>query len=448
MKKISKTRIISLLVVGYFSILACLYAQTSEQIKRNLSCEIQKNEAMLENLGKMDPGLLPKTPPDSFKTFQIGWFNIQGKYMSEIEGIRKFVSDVKSVLLEMNQRGGHFDFSDLLIALYISSPNRRQTAANGYLVIDSFYHSHLGKELVKDLISDGSDLLKHLEARRLFSETHLMVSQIFYLDQTFKKQPGKTPPALVQTGIDALSKVPGVYGQAIKYTLNLMGVEDLTASIFTDYAKQRLLSDPKLRSNIVTLYDRLLSLQQDFKNNNGKNFNHYTLWSLAVEITGNYSEAVELIGVFTTQHRTLGKTILPRVESKEQQLPLIAPLIRSASNFFLVQEVNEFSKTATQYIFSYPIGFSSDDPRYYHFWAEAFIAWKLLEQGYKPEVVTFCTHNLGRAYETYTLPANIRFAIKTDSELSLAVEGWHKDIESHKKGCDFALEIWKQCHKN
>ncbi|MBF0410694.1 MAG: hypothetical protein HQM10_25340 [Candidatus Riflebacteria bacterium] len=452
MKVINFQKRIFIAVLSLFAFFLCsspVSAQTQDQVKRDLKIESEKDQICLLKIGRMPENCLSEKLPKSFEVFQTGWFNVQGQYMSEVDGIRKFVAEAKTVLAEINKtNSANYDFTDLLIALFKVSPNKRLAAANGYLVIDSFYHSHVGKELIKELIYDGSNLNKHLEARRLFSNIHAMIAQSSFLEKPFTKLAAGTPPKIVQLAIKTLSKIPGEHGRAINDTLSLMGVESLTSSIFAEYAKKRLLSDPKLRARIIALHDRLLSIQQSIQYKGAKNFQNRTIWSEAMIVCKNPADAIELIGVFTTQHRTLPKTILPRVESRDEQLPIIAPLIRSTANFFLVQEINELTKNSNEYLFSYPIGNACDDPRYYHFWAEAFIAWKLLEKGYKPEIVSFCTHNLGKAYETYTLPANTRFAIKSDAELKNVLEGWHKDIESHKKGSDFALQIWKMYQKN
>jgi len=292
-----------------------------------------------------------------------------------------------------------------------------------------------------DEIDDRSDLLRLLEARRHFSDLNMALAQRAYLDRPHQPAAGNPPPGFVKAMIKALSILPGDRGRAVRDTLELLGLEDLTASIFTRHATERM-GDPEVRGRILRLHRALTDRLRAARAAGSGPDEGPGLWVIALDVAGSPEDAVELLGVFTTQHRTLAKTVLPRLPTREAQLPLLAPLARCASNFFLVQELNETTRAASGvFTFSYPDGHATDNRRFYHFWSEAFIGHSLRRKGYDPEVVGFVTGNLGRAYETYTLPLNIRFALKSDAKVLPLFGGWREDVRAHRRGAAFGMSL-------
>ncbi|MBI4865397.1 MAG: hypothetical protein HY816_00455 [Candidatus Wallbacteria bacterium] len=416
----------------------CLAAQAAsmaaapalEQVDRQLSAAVLELEAKLVSMGRLDPARVTGAP-EIFKTMQSGWFNVPGEYMSEVKGVRRFVDEVKKARTAMGEDSARATLTDFTIALWQSSPDRQLAAGNAVILLDTLYNV--------DTIEDPDDMARHLEVRRIFSDLQMAMGQRAYLAKPHQPRQAQPAPALVRTAISVLSKLPGEKGRAIKTTVGLLGVEDLTASIFSNHAQARL-KDPAVRERILRLHDALLErLRGARAGRPGPG-----LWELALEVSGGASEAVELLGVFTTQHRTLAKTLLPRAESFEAKLPVLLPLTRCASNFFLVQELDELTRApGGLYSFPYPEGFATDNRRFYHFWSEAFIAHELARQGVSEGTVRFVTSNLGKAYESYTLPLNLRFAMKTGAKVGPVFGGWSEDVSAHKKGAEFGLSLSK-----
>ncbi|MFZ2960292.1 MAG: hypothetical protein WA705_25700 [Candidatus Ozemobacteraceae bacterium] len=448
-----------LFLSGFLFLGTTLFAATSDvdRIEQDLNREVARLERELTALGHLSADAVPASLPARFAMVQSGVLNVEGQYMSEVGNINDFSQEAFRFLqgLPADRRGPHPDLTDLLVALWKTSPDRQRTAGNGYMIIDYFIHSHCSSVLIKKLTADGSDLARHMFARRLFSDMHMMLSQITWLRKPHTPKVAKEPPAMVKTLIRPLLNLPGELGRAVKDTLNLLGIEDLTAAVFTEYAMRRL-QDPKVGKRLLALYDGMQEIWHPlWKQHSGVSAPHTArtapppaldLWNLALSVCGgDISSAVELLGVFTTQHRTLVKSILPRCPTREAQFPLIGPLIRTSSNFFMVQEINILTRAEDgTFRFAYPQGWTSDDPRYYHFWSEVFVTWTLLQKGYRPEIVRLVIDNLGRAYELYTLPNNLRFADKSDAPVGSVVQGLRQDVKTHKMGCEFAVSLWQK----
>jgi hypothetical protein len=408
---------------------------TTEKVAKDLSQETNHIFKELEKSCRISPSNLPAKLPAEFKMIQQGKMNIPGKYMSETEPIKKALDACKN-FIEANPGS---DLSDVLIANFLASKLKYKASKNCYLILDSI----IINETLDRWTSDKKGILRLLKTRRDFSDYNHTSTQQYYLKAPFKKKAAQLPPKMVQGLQKIISKFPGQLGKAIRDTLNLLGIEDLTASIFANHSLERLTTDPKLRARIILLH----SILKDQLNSPNKKTKR-NLWAIAKSISANAGEAMELLGVFCTQHRTLIKTIMPRTESREAQLPLVEPLIRCASNFFLIVENNEVSKNAKQgYRFAYPKGYNSHNWKFYHFWSEAYVAWSLLQKGYSQRVVKTVCHNLARGYESYTLPKNIKYAIKSKSSIIPMIADLRDDIKAHIKGTNFAIKIWNETHQ-
>ncbi|MBI4871027.1 MAG: hypothetical protein HY814_05620 [Candidatus Riflebacteria bacterium] len=407
-----------------------------EVVDRQLGAEATRLDGALTALGRLAPEDLAAMKgglPEIFKTFQTGYFAEHGKYMSEDKNVRLMLKTIEGLRKELGSKGEGLTVTDFSIALHRSSPDARRSSANGALVLDTIYNN--------DILSDPPDLLRMLETRRLFSDLNMALSQRAYLDKPQEPRTQGKPPVMARVLATLVSKFPGERGKAIRDTLDLMGIQDLTASIFVRHATERL-KDPAMGDRLDRFHTALLQRLKTARANPGEAAGGPDLWQLAQEVAGDPIGAVELIGVFTTQHRTLAKTILPLLPSREAQIPYLVPLIRCTANFFLVQELSEAVRgSGKTYTFPYPEGDASDDRRFYHFWSEAFIATQLRQKGHGAEVVKFVSANLGRAYETYTLPLNLKFAIKTHADAFGVLGGWAQDVQAHKRGSAFGSSV-------
>ncbi|MBI3890496.1 MAG: hypothetical protein HY303_03095 [Candidatus Wallbacteria bacterium] len=407
-----------------------------QAVDSKLAAESQRIESALAALGKLEPEQLSTLKgglPEIFKSFQTGYFTVAGQYMSEDKNVRLMLKTVADLRKSLGGAWTGLTVTDFALALHRASSDHRRSSANGALVLDTIYND--------DILADPSDLLRMLETRRLFSNLNMALAQRAYLDKTqVPAEQGKAPP--VARAIAALvTHFPGERGRAIRDTLELLGIQDLTASIFVKHAMERL-KDPAMGDRIERFHTALLERQKAVRANPAEAGEGPGLWQIAQEVSGDPLLAAELIGVFTTQHRTLAKTILPLLPSREAQIPYLVPLTRCTANFFLVQELSEAVRGSGKvYSFPYPQGSASDDRRFYHFWSEAFIAIQLRKKGYSPEVVSFVSSNLGRAYETYTLPLNIRFALKTGGDAWSEFGGWSQDVDAHKRGSAFGAGL-------
>ncbi len=116
--------------------------------------------------------------------------------------------------------------------------------------------------------------------------------------------------------------------------------------------------------------------------------------------------------------------------------------MQCSSIFFLIQEICELTKSPDgSFAFPYPTGFVCGNRKFYHFWSEAFVATSLARRGYEGRQIRFATHNLGRAYEGYTLPQNILFSLKLKTPILPAFRGFRQDVAAHVKGSQFGRKL-------
>lgn len=400
----------------------------------HLRAHAESLETRIQGLVRLDTARLRTLDPQpaTFVTFQTGWFGERHEYMSEVLAIRKFGAEILEAGKQLEVDAGTADF---VAALHVTAPAAEhwRTAANASLVLDTLYNV--------ELIPASEDISRHLELRRLFSELNFAYTQAFDLARPPVVQEEPPPAKFVSFMAGLAGKFPGERGRAIRRTLDLLGITRPTASIFAEHSAARM-RDPAVRERIVELNRIMVDVLHGLQARRDGVID-LTLWDAALQVcSGDEGGALELLGVFTTQHRTLLQTVLPTIETAEERAAMVHPLILCASNFFLVQEINELTRTERGNLpFAYTPDRQSGNRRFYHFWSEAFVAHTLTSEGFQPGSVRFVTKNLGRAYETYTLPLNFRFALKIKSKLLPILKGWSEDVSAHIRGADFGIAV-------
>lgn len=315
-----------------------------------------------------------------------------------------------------------------LDTLYRNSSNRYVAAKNGFLVLDTIFNMGLAGR--------REEAIRILEARRGFLRLQRDSASEPGFQHPQPEPDWTTPRRHMRLLLGLSGCLPGAKGRVIRDALRLLRIRRLTASIFADYARQRLLSS-EVRARIEALkhalQDRLRQAQQGCRA-------PANLWQLCRQVSSQAPEALELLGVFGSQHRTLRKTILSLSADPGEPARLIDALHDSAEIFFLIQEIGELERSNSPcYDFAYPAEFRSSNPRFYHFWSSAFLACRLRSLGHAVDEIHWVSAMLARAYETYTLPLNLAAARTLGASLALQLRNWREDVASHRQGTAFGL---------
>lgn len=347
------------------------------------------------------------------------------RYFSEIGGVRRFLAEIPGS--RSCPRTGVVApvVIEHLLELHGGASNRYLAAKNGFLVLDTIYN--LGLFTGRDAAS------RVLAARRRF----LALLHHSAPDP----RPGRVhfiPPRHVQLVLALCRLVPGRRGRAVRDALRMLRIRRLTASVFAEHACQRL-AHPETGRRLDALRTVLQGRLRECRQGHPPGEN---LWQLCRRLVSHSVEAVELLGVFGSQHRTLRKTVLALVTERERYPRLLDSLHHSAEIFFLIQEIGECELGESGvYRFAYPEGFHSRNPRFYHFWSAAFLAAGLRAAGHSTADIRWVSRVLARSYETYTLPWNLIAAGRMGASLTQQLRNWKLDVASHQGGAEFALLV-------
>ena len=349
------------------------------------------------------------------------------RYLSEIGGVSRLLARLPRQARVSAPDSEVALLLERLFALSRAASNRYLGAKNGFLVLDTLYN--LG------LVSNREDGLRILLARREF----FLRLRAWSPDSPDSGRPGALRPhSHIQVLLGLCRAWPGSRGRILKDALRILRIRRLTASIFAEYACQRL----SLPETCLLLEQLRSALEQRRRKARQGAAPGENVWALARRLVRTDADALELLGVFGSQHRTLRKTVLALMADQEHDPRLVHALHNSAEIFFLIQEIGEFERPGTgNFHFAYPEGFGSDNARFYHFWAAAFLAYRLRALGHPSRAVQWVSLSLARAYETYTLPLNLLAAGRMGASLTRQARNWRQDVRCHEQGAAFGLAI-------